>query len=85
MHVLAERLERRRRDQSRFERLLELDLAENLAFMPVIDHLDAALTALGRPPVRARCSDPLSLHEGIDLVAEAARTAWHASMQTAAA
>jgi thymidylate kinase len=84
IEVLTERLARRRRDQGRFERLLELDLAANLAFVPAIARLDAALVARGRPPLHVGCGGQAEMEEGADRVAALISAAWCARRATAA-
>jgi hypothetical protein len=83
-HVLATRLARRRCGQGRLERLLELDVAENLAFVAVIGRLDAALASLGRPPRLVGCGDRAALEDGADRIAREIGDAWPVCRTTAA-
>lgn len=84
MSVLTARLTDRRQGQGRLERLLELDIGKNLAFVPVTDLIDAALTAQGRSPMRIGCADRETLHEGAGRIARAASAAWHIRQMTPA-
>jgi thymidylate kinase len=82
--VLAARLGERSRGQGRLERLLELDLARNLAFVPAIERVDDALTAQGRGSVRIGCADRTALADGAAQIAHAAAAAWRRQEMTAA-
>lgn len=84
MSVLTARLTDRRQGQGRLERLLKLDIGKNLAFVPVTDLIDAALTAQGRSPMRIGCADRETLHEGAGRIARAASAAWHIRQMTPA-
>lgn len=76
IEILTERLERRYREQGRFERLLELDLARNLAFVPALMCLDAALEERGLPVVRVGCSDQTEMEEEAIRVVSMIDDAW---------
>ncbi len=64
--ILAARLVRRQQHQGRVERLLELDLQTNLAFVEVIGDMQARLRARGRPPLRLECADQQTLQAGVE-------------------
>jgi energy-coupling factor transporter ATP-binding protein EcfA2 len=64
--VLEARLARRQQHQGRVERLLELDLQTNLAFVEVIGDMQARLHARGRPVMRLECADQLTLRAGVE-------------------
>lgn len=78
--ALTARLERRRSRQGRLERLLELDLAANLAFLPAISRLDTALARLGRSSARISCDEGVPLEARVEqtmqAIASASRAAW---------
>jgi|HubBroStandDraft_6_1064221.scaffolds.fasta_scaffold499979_1 thymidylate kinase len=64
-HVLEQRLRNRRAQQRRLERLLELDLQTNLAFLPVIEQLDELLRAEHQHVIYADCTDDVTLLNGV--------------------
>ena len=82
--ILAARLARREQRQGRVERLLELDLQTNLAFVEVIGDMQARLRARGRPALRLECADQRTLQAGVE-TAGAAVLAHLAAMRPAPA
>jgi thymidylate kinase len=63
--ILTARLDDRQRRQGRIERLFELDLQTNLAFVEIIDELHALILARGNPVVSAGSADPHTLQAGV--------------------
>ena len=69
--ILAARLARRQQHQGRVERLLELDLQTNLAFVKVIGDMQARLRARGRPALHLECADQPTLQAGVEMAGAA--------------
>jgi thymidylate kinase len=68
--VLAARLRERERQQGKIERLFELDLQTNLAFVRVIAELDDLLRTRGHHIAYADCSDRDSLSDEVERLAD---------------
>lgn len=64
--LLAARLAERQQRQGRAERLMELDLQTNLAFVEVVRDLHARLHARGLPVLRLECADQTTLRAGVE-------------------
>lgn len=66
--MLAERLRRRAEAQSATERLLEFDIATNLAFVEIAERLDTLLRRRGRAATRVISLEQGSLDEATSLI-----------------
>lgn len=63
--VIAERLAQRRLHQSRAERLLDLDVATNLATLPIIDVIDELARKQGLAVMRVNAAGRSGLHDAV--------------------
>lgn len=81
IEILIERLKRRYQEQGRFERLLELDLTRNLAFVPALTRLDAALGACGLLVLRVGCSNQAEMEVEAERVVPIIGDTWRAAQK----